>query len=382
MEGTLHLIAPSAPPKICGVADHTLMIGRALAASTRVAIHCGQADPSPRFPGIPFRVDFDHERPSTLVPLAKSDAFAPGDRVLLQFTNFAYARWGLNFGLARAMAAWRRRGLAVATMFHETYTDQPGPKGLAMRTWQRHFFRSVGRNSDLCLFSIEPWSAEYRSWFPAAKVETLAVGSNIPTAPVDRDVHRATLGLPPGLPVLGVFGGAHPSRLYGWVLAASNHLAAKGVDHRVLRVGPDSERVRELLAGTPLVDIGILDAEDASRALSCCDMFLGPIVDGASSRRGSLIAGLGHGLPCITTLGPASDREFRSAAGTAFEIADSADSFSAACERLVHDGFRRRELGIAARSFHDEHFGWEGIASRLLRMHAPSAGGNAVGHTA
>ena len=368
MNGTIHLIAPSAPPKICGVGDHSLFLGKALGDLARVRIHCGQHSPPPDFGAAGCALDFRSSSSRTLERLALSGDFARGDVILFQYTNFAYGRYGFNPRLAPSLRAWRARGLVVATMFHETFTDQPGPKGALMRFWQRIIFRHVGLASHLCLFSVEPWTLAFRPWFPRSRVETLRVGSNIPRIGVDREQERRKLAIPPGVPVLGVFGGTHPSRLFDWITAASNHLDRMGVDHRILRIGPDSEAVKAKLSGSPLIDLGILEPQAVSRALSCCDVFLSPISDGASSRRGSLLAGLGHGLPCVTTIGPSSDQVFRDAAGHAIETADSPERFADAVLQLVASPQRREALAQAARSFHDEHFSWEAIAGRLVSL--------------
>ncbi|HNY32779.1 MAG TPA: glycosyltransferase [Fibrobacteria bacterium] len=368
MPEKIHLIAPSAPPKVCGVGDHSHLLGQALALRTEVSVHCGQTDPPAALSPLAHRVDFDFRSSRSLVRLARSEGFRKGESIFFQYTNFAYGRYGFNPWLAPALSIWKRRGLKIATMFHETYTDQPGAKGAAMRFWQRIIFTQVGRTSDLCMFSVEPWTRTYRHWFPKARVETLAVGSNIPPVATDRATHRLQLGLPEGIPVLGVFGGTHPSRLFEWIVAASRHLQASGIEHRVLRIGPNQQEVKERLMGSPLVDLGILDAEAVSKALSCCDLFLSPISDGASSRRGSLLAGLGHGLPCITTIGASSDDLFRAAADKAFLQAGNEEEFARLVADLVGDHQRREMLGASARTFHDTNFAWSAIADRFLSL--------------
>lgn len=368
MSHLLHLIAPSAPPKVCGVGDHSHLLGEQLARRTALRIHCGQSDPAPRFGDLDARVDFDHRFPWTLVRLAGSDGFRPGSTIFFQYTNFAYGRWGFNPWLAPALRRWKRRGLRVATMFHENYMPPVGIKIRLMGFWQRQFFRQVGLASDLCLFSVEPWTRRYASWFPHARVATLPVGSNIPRIAVDRAARRRELGIPAETPVLGVFGGPHPSRLVDWVAGATRHLRERGIEHRILRIGPGADEMARILDGAPLQDLGILEADEASRALSCVDVFLSPISDGASSRRGSLLAGLAHGLPCISTLGHASDDIFRQAAGTALEIATGPEDFARICLELCLSPERRSALGRAGAEFHDRHFGWEGIADRFLSL--------------
>jgi len=345
------------------------MLAARLAERAPTLVHCGQIQPGPELPGIDFQVDFDHARPWTLDPLSKSDIFRPDDTVLCQYTNFAYGRWGFNPWLAPALRRLRSRGLFVATMFHETYMGPPrGIKIRMMRAWQKFFFRQVGLASQLCMFSVDPWTEQYRSWFPHARVETLSVGSNIPRVPVDRVAERARLGIPVETPVLGVFGGTHPSRLFDWIEAASRHLTGLGIDHRILRIGPDSSEVASRLAGSPLLDLGVLPPFEVSQALSCCDLFLSPISDGASSRRSGLLAGLSHGLACVSTLGESSDELFRKASGNAMEYAVDRDAFARVVAELCRDSARRERLGAEALRFHDQHFGWNATADRFLRL--------------
>ena len=365
MPSVLHIIAPSSPPKICGVGDHSLLLGRALAQRGPVLAHCGQRSPEGRLDGIETLLDFDSRFPWTLGAMARSNRFQPGDSVLFQYTNFAYGRYGFNPWLAPALHRLRRRGLRVATMFHETYMPAIGFKIRLMGAWQRQFFRQVGRASDLCMFSVEPWTRQYSSWFPHAKVRTLPVGSNMPLVGADPEEERRKLGIPPGSICLVVFGGTHPSRLFEWIVRTSRTLTDAGIGHVVVHVGPDGEEVARRLEGAPLIGLGIRSPEDVSRALSAADIFLSPISDGASSRRGSLLAGLQHGLCCLTTRGPSTDAIFDEAGGRAMVFADDEDSFADLCVQLANNPQRRESIGREAGAFYSSNYSWPSIAKKF-----------------
>lgn len=366
MEPTIHLVAPSAPPKICGVGDHSLLLGRALAALRPVRVHCGQIQPHGQLPGLDAAFDFDSRFPWTLGRVARDPALCAGDQVLFQYTNFAYGRYGFNPWLAPFLRKLRRKGLVVATMFHETYMPAQGIKIRMMGAWQRVFFRDVGRNSDVCFFSVDPWTERYSSWFPDAEVATLRVGSNIPLVPADRDVERARLGIAPDEIALVVFGGTHPSRLFDWIVSASRALEGAGIRHRVVHVGPDRDEVATKLAGAPLLELGTLPPEEVSRALRVADLFLSPISDGASSRRGSLLAGLQHGLCCVTTQGASTDHLFRLEGGRAVVYASSQADFADRVVALSRDPAVRAFHSAEASRFHASNFSWESIAENCL----------------
>jgi len=363
------MIAPSAPPKTCGVGDHSFFLAHALARRTRLKIHCGQGSPVPRFGILDSRTDFDSDHPRTLLRLSRSEEFRPGDTVFVQYTNFAYGRYGFNPWMAPALARLRRRGVRVVTMFHETYMPaSEGWKAAIMGLWQKRFFRRIGLDSDVCLFSTEPWSKRYADWFPGRTVACLPVGSNIPVVESDRSVERSRLGIPEGAVCLVVFGGTHPSRLFPWIAQASRNLVAKGVEHRLVHIGPDSGRVAELLEGCPLLELGI-QAEDAvSRTFAACDMLLAPFADGASTRRTSLLSGLEHGLCCVTTRGPGTDSTLSGQDGSALVFAADRDDFEKVVLDLASDQARARSLGTAARTFHRANYAWDSIADRCMEL--------------
>ena len=372
-QGTFHIVAPSAPPKICGVGDHSFHLASALSERGRVLVHCGQDRPLPEWGRCEVVVDFDHDHPQTLKAVADSPSIVAGDTVFVQYTNFAYGKYGWNPWLAPALRTLRRRGVRIVTMFHETYMNgSEGWKPWLMGQWQRHFFRQVGLTSDVCLFSTEAWSIRYAPWFHSSLVSFLPVASNIPLVPADKTVERARLGIPVGVPCLVVFGGTHPSRLFDWIAEASGKLTANAVEHRLLHVGPDESSVARLLAGSPLVELGILPADQVSRALTAGDVLLAPISDGASTRRGSLLAGLEHGLCCITTAGPGTDQILSSQDGLSLRFARDKKDFGEIVLDLATHPDRIAETGTRARAFYRSRFSWESIADDLLRLLTPA----------
>jgi len=349
------------------VGDHSLLLGQALSRRIPTLLHCGQREPEPLLPGLDVVHDFDSRFPWTLGKAARSRDFQPGDTVFFQYTNFAYGRYGFNPWLAPALRRLRRKGLRIATMFHETYMPAVGFKIRLMGAWQRVFFRAVGEASDVCFFSIEPWADRYSSWFPRAKVRTLKVGSNIPPVATTREAERARLGLDDDEVSLVVFGGTHPSRLFEWIVDASAALRSAGIRHRVVHVGPDREEVARRLEGAPLLELGILDPDGVSRALRTADIFLSPISDGASSRRGSLLAGLEHGLCCLTTAGDSTDSLFHEQDGRGVVFARDRADFSRLTVDLAKDRRRCSGHGELAASFYRANFSWDSIAGNLLR---------------
>jgi glycosyltransferase involved in cell wall biosynthesis len=119
-----------------------------------------------------------------------------------------------------------------------------------------------------------------------------------------------------------------------------------------------------------MLDAGALPSEAVSSHLAAMDLHLTPFIDGVSTRRGSFMAGLQHGVPGVTTLGVHSDQVLRRASGTAFVASPAGDaaSFAAQSVALAADPALREAMRPAARKLYDEEFAFDRASSRLMAM--------------
>jgi glycosyltransferase involved in cell wall biosynthesis len=299
--------------------------------------------------------------------------YSPPDWLLLQFEQFSYGRWGLNPFLQLAMRHLRHRasGTRIGVMFHEDFIPASGLKSAVMSTWQRAQFWILGHLADVTFFSTEPWAEKYQSWFPSTPIYHLPVGSNIPCVDADPKQERERLGLPSNAFVIGVFGGAHPSRLLNYIRESVAACAALVSDCRVLYVGPHGDRVRNVLQDTaPLLDMGALPAEEVSRCFATMDVHLAPFKNGVSTRRGSFLVGLQHGVATLSCIGPQTGSLLRAQNGMSFSLSchDQLDEYVRKACTLCLNHKERWKLGHAGQVFFLNHFSWPIIANRLLQM--------------
>jgi len=140
---------------------------------------------------------------------------------------------------------------------------------------------------------------------------------------------------------------------------------------------------------------GYLDAAEVSAALLACDTVALPFLDGASARRGTLMAAIAHGVPIVTTRPPARAAHGNGAArlvsGLPLAIAESGPASSPGLLRdedsalLVPPGDDAALAGALARLADDEilrtrlaagvaalapRFAWEAIAEEMERVYA------------
>jgi glycosyltransferase involved in cell wall biosynthesis len=365
----IDLVFPKLPPALDGIGDHTARLAEALTAGgaeVRVLTAQEEADP---IPGATVEKAFSMERRRGVHGVLAAARRHPPDWLVLQFNQFSYGRWGLNPHVPLMVRRLERQqpGVRVAVLFHEDFVPVTNWRFAAMTCWQRAQFWGLGRQADLALFSIAPWVQQYRSWFPNTPVRHLPVGSNMPRLGLAWGEARRHVGIREEPFVAGVFGSAHGSRLLGHVRAAVKVLQRRAEDFTVLYVGPHGEALRAALPRAPLIDAGRLPPEDVSRHLAAMDVHLAPFMAGASTRRGSLMAGLQHGVPTVSTRGKQTDALLRRWDEHAVLLAEEGDrrGFARCAERLLNHPAERREIAQRSQTFYDTYFDWPVLADTL-----------------
>jgi len=366
----IDLLYPTLPPVLNGIADHTAHMARALAAqSCAVRILTGQSAWTP-LPGVEVVSCFKRSSRRSLLGAADAVDAHPPDVLLVQFEQFSYGRWGLNPFLPWTIARIRRThpDVRIALMAHEDYMSPTNVRSALMSTWQRAQFFALGRLSDIVFFSIGPWAARYQSWFPRTPVYHLPVGSNIPVVDSDPASVRAEYNIAPDALVVGLFGSMHDSRQLSTVQRALRRLRRLHPQLAVLYVGRDGNTMRSQFGtDVPLHDAGALPGPDVSRCFGAMDLYLVPFEQGTSTRRGSFLVALQHGIATVSTCGPETDRLLREHDNRAFRLAPWNDpgAFITATERLAAHVDRREQMGTRAHTLYAQHFDWPVLSSRL-----------------
>src|SRR5205823_10641272 len=98
-----------------------------------------------------------------------------------------------------------------------------------------------------------------------------------------------------------------------------------------------------------LVATGGLDPGPASIHLQACDVLVLPYVDGVSTRRTTVMAGLAHGRPIATTRGWNTDPTWAETGCVALAPNDDPQALIRAAEALLADPEARARLGATAR---------------------------------
>lgn len=389
MASLLHIlmITGEYPPAVGGVGDYTRQLGRALIAQgQRVSVVANG----------PANETDDRDEPA-VIPLGSGWGWRSWQQVIRvtrlltpEIVHIQYQTGAYAMHPAINLLPWRLRRLPnrprIVVTAHDLRLPYLLPKAdlLRGRITQRLFAEAdalilTNADDDERVHARARPSRDLFTPRAAIQVPTtiIPIGSNIaPTPPpgynradwrgrLGSDAHTvwlayfgllnrskgviellATLAeLPPRFKLL-IIGGAAPQpedQRYAAEVQARIH--ERGLSERVRITGPCSET-------------------DVSGYLLASDLAVLPFLDGASYRRGSLLAMLAHGIPTITTtpsaaLNPALEDQ---ANALLVPEADPA-ALKAAIERLAADTALQRRIAQGARKLADS-FSWPSIAAR------------------
>lgn len=375
------LVTGEYPPMQGGVGAYTHELAKALAArGGRVGVLTGSgAADHPHDPGVTVYSSikrWDWRIWTQAVRMARSMSAA---WIHIQYQTAAYAMHpAVNF----APWWWRRSGLSVAFTYHDVLPPYLFPKaGAALRGWVTDRPAAL---SDLTIATNEG-DRVYLARV-ARRLVRIPIGSNITPhdfSPAGRAATRATWGMDDSTLLLGYFGFLNRSKGGLLLIEVLARLAAHMPHARLLMIGervgasdPSNyaylQEVEAAVARHGLTDrvtwTGSLPDAEVSAALYACDVLLMPYLDGASTRRGTLMAGLAQGCAVVTTTPSAPLPELRDGVSVLFVPPGDVDATTAAVLRLIHDPALAQRLRTGARQA-AAAFTWESIADAHIRSY-------------
>ena len=300
---------------------------------------------------------------------------APGGGIVhIQFQAGAYDLLG-DVCLMPALVRVFRARTRVVTTFHDTREPYLFPR--AGRRLRQQAVRFLARTSHAVIAADQRDLVEIGG--PSPRHHRVPIGSNIACAPppgFDRQAYRSRLGLGPNTLAVAYFGLLNASKGLDLLLDAFELLLDRRPDTRLLLLGggvgasdptdrATADRLRSRLERlrAHVIATGWLAAPDLSAHLLSGDIAAFPYVDGASPRRGSLLACAEHGLPIVSTLPAAPEVEpFIEA------VAPDPTALTAAVLRIDADpglAARRRETSRAFAA----QVTWPSIAAAHVRIY-------------
>lgn len=377
MESTgWHLITSEYPPQAGGVSDYTQMVATGLAAAgDEVHVWCpavGEAAGEGSETTNPAGVFVHRELGRfTLADLRRAgrllDQSSAPRRLLVQWVPHGYGYQSMN--LPFCLWLWHRavrRHDVVEVMVHEPYL------AFGEGSWKQSGVAAVHRLMTVVLLnaarrvwmSIPAWEARWRPYAlgRALPFQWLPVASNIAVVDDREGVSsiRARYASA-GEQLVGHFG-SYDLHIAELLLKTVPALLRERADCAALLMGRGSESVRdELTRRYPELTgrvhaTGALAARRLSLHISSCDLLLQPYVDGVSSRRTSVMVGLSHGIPIVTTRGRLTESLWAESEAVALAPVEDVAALIDAAHRLLPDAAGRRRMSAAAKALYHQRF--------------------------
>ncbi len=301
---------------------------------------------------------------------AESEAWR-GKWVLLQYTALSWSRRGFPFGAYAALRTLHRQGARCAIVFHDSSSfGGDRLKERIRNVCQDWVIQSAYDLAERSIFTVPTqqisWLSHHRE-----KAVFIPIGANLPASNGSYPGDTTRRDTKKTVAVFGVTGNDGPREIADIAYAIGRAQRQVG-DLRLLVLGRGSDEARGSLeraltgTGVDVNVLGVLPAEQVSRTLAGADAFLS--VRGlVSPRRSSVLAGVACGLPVVGYGEPESCYPI-SEAGLALAPWRDRDALAAALGRVLGDDAYRQELQQRSRRAQAEHFDWDRIAERYLRV--------------
>jgi len=211
--------------------------------------------------------------------------------------------------------------------------------------------------------------------------------------PIGSNIAPATLGsfdkaewayrhtIPSGQTLIGYFGFMNESKGGETLIRAMGELRTNDRDVGLLHIGGqtgDSDptnmvyaaRLQQLAAELNVRDqvhlTGFLDERGVSEAFAACDVVALPYRDGASFRRGTLMAALAHGCAIVTTTPRTTLPELRDGENVLLVPPDDPSALARAIDDVLTNDALRAKLRQGAVAL-SKMFGWDNIAAETMK---------------
>lgn len=397
------LLSAEYPPAPGGIGDYTQHLGRAL-FSRGHALSVWTTDSTG---WVAVNPESGSRRPMPLLPLNKAQPWGwrawrsvlglvaeeQPDILHIQYQTGAYGMHpAINFLPWRVRRVPNRPRIIVTA--HDLLEPYLFPKAGPLR---RHVtFQMLADADAVVVTNGDDLERVIKAKQFAVAPRLIPIGSNIAVAPpagYERMAWRARLGVGEEETLVAYFGLMGRSKGVDMLVAAIAQLPR---EVKLLIIGGEATapqdvayraqvlaQIEALNLAERVITTGHVDEQDVSAYLLTADVAALPFDDGASFRRGSLLAALAHGLPVVTTW-PKEEEKRRQAEGEIhFQFPASSlrngehvmlvppgepAALAAAISQLAEDSELRKRLGLAGKHVASA-LSWPSIAEQHEQLY-------------
>ncbi len=385
------LVTGEYPPMQGGVGDFTRELGRALKDLGHDVTVITASSISGQIAGSPIPVEPIIPKWTHVCWRMIADATR---RLKLDVLNIQYEPTAYSMQVGVNLFPWwyrrQRERVPVVTTFHDLLVPYLFPKAGALR-WK--IVELLARRSDAVIVTNEEDRLKLSNLqLPNLKLQTsnfklhlIPIGSNIRPSlspDFDRNRERAAWGASKNDWLAAYFGFLSMSKGGLTLMRSIGLLVNDGLPIRLLLIGgrtgssdPTNTQyaaeVDHALASLGLRDrarhTGYVDPQQVSAAMAAADVIVLPYADGASFRRGSLMAALAHGKAIVTTRPHLAIPELVDGENCVLVPPEDAGALASAVRRVMIEPGLRQRLESGARQL-AQKFTWDKIAARSVEV--------------
>ena len=274
--------------------------------------------------------------------------------------------------------------IPVVVTFHDLRVPYLLPKAGPLRRWVN---LDLARSADAVIVTNAQDRAELAQVAGIRRLEAIPIGSNISyhlPEGYDRAVWRGQWGVSQRMILLSFFGFLNDTKGAIELIEAVKVLRDDGMDVSLMMIGgavsssnasnqPYYDRVMSTITDLGLADdifwTGYSPSHEVSAAFRSSDICVLPFADGASFRRGSLMAALTHGVAIISTYPEVPVPEIVDRENMYLVPPADVAALVRAIRSLAMDAGLREKLGSGASEL-SRLFDWDGIADRTLALYS------------
>ncbi|HLH05690.1 MAG TPA: glycosyltransferase family 4 protein [Terriglobales bacterium] len=366
-----HLITCEYPPQVGGVSDYGEQLSAALRQSGD-AVHVWAPGNSGTADTNLHRALGTFDSKSLAVCDQLLNQYASPRVLLLQWVPHGYGQRSMNLGFCRWLERRVRiHGDALQIMVHEPFLEFRGLRQSVAAAVHRLMVKTLLGAADRVWLSIPAWKPMLHPFAPAdLQMEWLPIPSTIPNCSSREEARLLHEKFASGALLIGHLG-TYSQSIRSMLDPIVTEILKRYSTQRFLLLGSGGEELRaELIANNPdlsgrLFATGHLSREALSAHLAACDLLIQPYPDGASSRRTSLMAGIAHGIPVVTTLGHLSEPLWLETAAVAMAPAADVMALTKLACNLIESTEQREQLAEAGLRLYRERFDFEHVVTAL-----------------
>ncbi len=330
------MISPHFPPMKSGLSDYSFKFSEELKKRTDVRVISGDS----------------HWKGLSLVRFFWNVLFSSEEVVLIQYVPYMYGKRGMNLQfpfLIFIYSLFKRKRIQI--MVHEfNYPFLGTFKSFILNFYHQLMGRLLLLSADKVFCTTEHFKI-YLKPKSLCEVIQLPVGSNI-----DQSSEETGVLLKFNLvesEYVCLFGNFHSSKDLNFVI---NDL--KKYKTQVIHIGASAEDYQKNMSSVPqnIIPAGYLKEAQTSELLSKAKLLVCYFLDGATLRRGSLLAGIEHSTPILVNKSENTEKELLDCENISF--ARNKEEFSSMLESLLEAS--KEEFTIT------NPFSWESIVQNYL----------------